>query len=678
MCRMMAGRRATVLLPAAVAVATALLILSPRAAKSAFVDDEADQGTPQQQRQRQQQRQQQWRQQWRRMADSRLCLESQGGLALDWVDDRGNAFNLHAGIDGRVSITADNPESAGWSTATGRLYANVLNMSFTMNGPDSDAEIFGHQETVLGFLFSSCERISWGNSAHASHTQVTLCPFNVGQGPCTVQTGQQRQVSAPCCRWQAVRPQIKKLHLVYMTHFDLSCTDQRSVICNEYFNSYFPLYATTASELRALDHPSGARLRYTTWPWLVEELFNATAQCATSRPNATTLALVKEAIRRGDIVWEGKALNLNPELCDGDTFAHTLSQAARLNQHFGTGHGRAAAKSADVAGLSRSVVPYLAAAGMKMLHIGWNAQCSMPALPPTFRWRVNSSEILTLIADTYGDITLTLGWDQALLFDYSSDNRPPPTADVIIAYFESLRHAYPNAEVALSTLDDYAEELSRFSAANPQALPVVTQELGDSWLNLVGSDPWKAAAFRAIIRTIRAETGSGNLPKDDPSLHAYLHRLVGASEHNQGFGTGHFPRGMLSRQGNWSNQEFEAVRTREDYEFLVSSWVVGRDWLKPVSSARPISSAWQRFLNKSKAALAQLQPSRPAVVSENGESAWTTLPRNQMTKVQVCANGWMLQLNHSGAVESLRHSSHYSGLELGPAAVYRCELSRKF
>ena len=97
-----------------------------------------------------------------------------------------------------------------------------------------------------------------------------------------------------------------------------------------------------------------------------------------------------------------------------------------------------------------------------------------------FWWQVNGSELLTLIADTYGDLSRIPGWDEALVFDYSVDNRPPPTAAVVVEYWEALRFAYPNAEIVLSTLDDFAAGLAAYSEAHPAALPVVTQEMGDS------------------------------------------------------------------------------------------------------------------------------------------------------------------------------------------------------
>ena len=80
-----------------------------------------------------------------------------------------------------------------------------------------------------------------------------------------------------------------------------------------------------------------------------------------------------------------------------------------------------------------------------------------------------------------------------------------------------------------------------------------------------------------------ASNRAPSLRRDDPSLRAYVHRLLSVSEHNQGFGTQHYPANIFTTHGNWSNQDFYAVRARADYQFLESSWKVGRDYLDPLT-----------------------------------------------------------------------------------------------
>ena len=535
----------------------------------------------------------------------------------------------------------------------------------------------GESVTLRGMIHGSCGRINWGNTQTASYSQLNICPFRPAQGACSVQQpNPHNQLNAsriPCCAWRAVRPAVKKVHIVFMTHFDLSCTDRRAVICANYFNVFMPLYSTTAKELRARADPSGAQLRYTTWPWLIEEFFNSSASCADAagRPNATTRALVRQAIADDDIIWQGKSLNLQPELCDASTYDYSLSEAERLNTRFGKSWGRAAAKSADVAGFSRAVVPPLAKRGIRFLHIGWNAACTMPALPSIFRWRVGDDELMVQAADTYGDELVLPNFDTALVFLYSVDNRPPPSADEVVAFWRATQFAYPNAELLLSSLDDYAEEL--WAQRETLDIPVVTQEMGDSWLNLVGSDPYKVQAFRGIQRLLNHSIESGTLQREDRTLQAYLHRLLSVSEHNQGFGTQHYPNNMFTENGNWSNAEFDAVRSRADYRFLESSWTVGRDYLFPLSLLNtsapaptiPPSDGWLKFeAAVSNLLTHELVAKRPNVSAPG----FSKLPASVWLKEQRCGE-WRLQMNSSGALESLRHGAN--GRELGPAAVYR-------
>ena len=66
-------------------------------------------------------------------------------------------------------------------------------------------------------------------------------------------------------------------------------------------------------------------------------------------------------------------------------------------------------------------------------------------------------------------------WDEALVFLYSVDNRPPPSADNIIAFFKASQHAYPNAELIVSSMDEFAEAL--WQERERLAVPILTQEM---------------------------------------------------------------------------------------------------------------------------------------------------------------------------------------------------------
>ena len=133
-------------------------------------------------------------------SDSHHCATM---LATRWTDDHGNTFTLRVSGGGAVTLAPDNTTAAGWQTASGTLAGNALNVTFVRPS--------GARFAIFGDIYASCERISWGNAHGATHTQYDLCPLRVAQGACTVQTAHQRTVATACCRWQAVRPHIRKV-----------------------------------------------------------------------------------------------------------------------------------------------------------------------------------------------------------------------------------------------------------------------------------------------------------------------------------------------------------------------------------------------------------------------------------------------------------------------------------
>ena len=141
--------------------------------------------------------------------------------------------------------------------------------------------------------------------------------------------------------------------------------------------------------------PPHADFIYTTHPWILQEYFTASASCGSPARNASSVAAVEQGIKAGKFAWHAKAFTMIHELCDPDIFAWSLTLAKSLNERFGVTHGTVAGKITDLPGVSISIVPLLAKAGVKALHIGTNgmgdqAFASFPGagnLPQVFRWR---------------------------------------------------------------------------------------------------------------------------------------------------------------------------------------------------------------------------------------------------------------------------------------------------
>ena len=114
-------------------------------------------------------------------------------------------------------------------------------------------------------------------------------------------------------------------------------------------------------------------------------------------------------------------------------------------------------------------------------------------------------------------------------FAHTGDNLGPQSSDEVSAAFRHVRERLPHAEVVGSTLNAFAEQLRRVK----DQLPVVTQELGDTWIHGAGSDPLKISQFRALSRLHTgwvadgraSQEAGGGWPDDD----AIIKQLEGLS-----------------------------------------------------------------------------------------------------------------------------------------------------
>ena len=68
----------------------------------------------------------------------------------------------------------------------------------------------------------------------------------------------------------------------------------------------------------------------------------------------------------------------------------------------------------------------------------------------------------------------------------------------ILSYYEILRVQFPNAHLFASTFDNFVAALMQVR----DKLPVVSMEVGDTWIQGIASDPRKMAEYRAVSRVM--------------------------------------------------------------------------------------------------------------------------------------------------------------------------------
>jgi hypothetical protein len=380
---------------------------------------------------------------------------------------------------------------------------------------------------------------------------------------------------------------IEDIHLVFKTHLDVGFTDFARNVVGDYFTCFVPRALRVAEVLRQAERPE--RLVWTTGSWLIYEYLEQAEPAARRRMEA--------AITAGDIAWHGLPFTTHSELMDPELFACGLGLARELDRRFG--RETIAAKMTDVPGHTRGIVPRLAEAGIRFLHIGVNPASTAPEVPPVFVWRdAGGAEVIVMYDQHYGGFGRVPGSPAALAIEHTDDNAGPPTIDAVVEAFDRHRTACPTARIAASTLDAFARAIVPLQ----DRLPVVTAEIGDTWIHGVGSDPTKVSRLRELCRLRRQWLAAGDLQVDDPGLGRFSRFLLMVPEHTWGLDT-------KKHLGDWVNYDaarFGAARGLPHFRHFAASWDEQRAYLDAAVAA--LGDAQRTEATEH---LARLEPRRP-------------------------------------------------------------------
>ncbi len=416
---------------------------------------------------------------------------------------------------------------------------------------------------------------------------------------------------------------VRRVHLIFKTHLDLGFTDFARIVADRYFEVYIPHALRVAEEMRRSCGPE--RFVWTTGSWLIYEFLE--------RASPPQRAQLERAILNGDIAWHGLPFTTHSELMDAELFRFGLSLARELDARFGK--HTIAAKMTDVPGHTRGIVPLLAEAGIQFLHIGVNAASTPPAVPSTFRWRApDGAEVMVMYQKgAYGDLQIVLGLDEALAFAHTSDNVGPQTAAQVQAAYAGLREKLPGAEIVASTMDEFARALVRVKAQ----LPVVEQEIGDTWIHGAGTDPKKTSAFRELLRLRRQWVNSGQVDPRDAAYRQFSRALLKIPEHTWGLDV----KTHLADYVNYANALFDAARDKPNFQKMEASWQEQRAYVDEAVAALP-RTPWG---DEARRALASRAPARPSLAD------WSHID-DPFAPVET--RRWQFRLDARGAVVSLQ------------------------
>lgn len=408
------------------------------------------------------------------------------------------------------------------------------------------------------------------------------------------------------------------IHLVFKTHLDIGFTQLAERVRRQYHDVFIPGALDTGEHFLRED-PQQRLFVWTTGAWLIWD------HLETQPPER--VRRLERAIEHGLIRWHALPFTTHTELMSPALFRAGLSYAQELDRRFGV--KTSAAKMTDVPGHTLGIVPLLARAGVKFLHIGVNSASMPPDVPDLFRWRApDGEEIVVAYQKSYGSTHFVDGTDLALSFAHTNDNIGPQSVGQAVDCHRDLREEYPDADIRASTLDAFAEAIWPLR----ERFPLVEREIGDSWIHGVGTDPAKVSRFLELQRLYDRFEQEGLTPQRT----AFGRRLCLVPEHTWGVDI----KTYLRDEAHWDREEFDRARRGDPrFAFCESSWAEQRAYLDSAVDA----------LDDEDRALAN---AASASMAADARKAAGATPLAATSSIDVA--GWHLAVDRlSGAVQRL-------------------------
>src|SRR5882724_1139164 len=351
-------------------------------------------------------------------------------------------------------------------------------------------------------------------------------------------------------------PEVKRVLVMFKCHFDAGFVDTQAAVVHRYFREYFPRAMDFASQLR---QSGNQRYVWTTGSWLLYEYLEQ----ATPEERVR----MEKAISAGDIAWHALPFTWQTELMDGSMISGGIGLSQALDRRFGK--STTGAKMTDVPGHTRGLIAPLAAQGVKFLDIGVNDASTPAEIPPLFLWKdPGGSGLVVMYHHGYGSVVRVPDSDLAIAMVVRDDNSGPHTREEIHETYSTLGGQFPNAQIIPTNLTEIA------NAVEPHrgSLPVLTSEIGDTWIHGVASDPLKLARYREVARLRQGWLAQGNFAVGDATDVALLRHLLLEVEHTWGTDT----KTWLDFD-HYIPNDLAAMLDTKNYKVVQFSWKEKRD-----------------------------------------------------------------------------------------------------
>lgn len=335
---------------------------------------------------------------------------------------------------------------------------------------------------------------------------------------------------------------MKKVFVVSKTHLDLGFTDYAETIRKKYIDTFIPSAINLANQVNTESRKSFV---WTTGSWILKEaLKNSTAEQKEGLINA---------IKAGNIVAHACPFTTHTELLDSDTLDYGLSIVDMIDEI--RGRKTVSAKMTDVPGHTKALVSLLARRGIKLLHIGVNGASAVPKVPECFLWKNGDDEIVVIYSGDYGGAFKSDLIDEVLYFDHTLDNHGAPSPNKVMAKLDKIKAEFPDYDVEAGTLDDYAEAIWQVK----DKLPIVEDEIGDTWIHGSASDPYKSASLRELMRLKSEWLADGSMERNSKEYTGFTDNILCIAEHTCGMDT----KTYFADYDNYLKADFQRARKRD-------------------------------------------------------------------------------------------------------------------
>ena len=145
--------------------------------------------------------------------------------------------------------------------------------------------------------------------------------------------------------------------------------------------------------------------------------------------------------------------------------------------------------------------------------------------------------------------------DEVLYFDHTLDNHGAPSPEKVQNKLDKIQSEFPDYEVEAGTLDEFTEAIWKVK----DKLPVIENEIGDTWIHGSAADPYKSACLRELMKLKAEWLADSSMKKGTEEYVGFCDNLLCIAEHTCGMDT----KTYFADYENYLKPDFQKARERD-------------------------------------------------------------------------------------------------------------------